>query len=140
MSKKLLARGLALALAVTFVAAACGDDSGNSSSATTSGGGSSATSGGGGSAGTRAAPAKTSGLLTDNGPGKTDLPPYPVGIITVFESAVLTLIDQVTALDQSVKSFNARGGIGGHCMKLTTCDDKADVNKEVDCARQMFNG
>ena len=86
-----------------------------------------------------ATPAKTKGLLWDNGPCKAALPEYKVGIIAPFQTPVLSLIDQVNAMEASVKAFNGRGGVGGHCMALTTCDDKANPNQEVDCARQFVD-
>jgi branched-chain amino acid transport system substrate-binding protein len=66
--------------------------------------------------------------------------PIEVGIETVFESPVLTLVDQVDALKASVTAFNKNyKGIGGHCISLTTCDDKADPNTAVDCARKFVD-
>jgi branched-chain amino acid transport system substrate-binding protein len=91
-----------------------------------------------GASGSSSSSGQAKSLLPNNGPCDKAKQPYPVGIITVFESAVLSLKDQVTALDASVKAFNARGGIGGHCMNLETCDDKADPNLEVDCARKLI--
>jgi branched-chain amino acid transport system substrate-binding protein len=86
-----------------------------------------------------AAPAKAKGLLWDNGPCKPSVPEYKVGIIAPFQTPILSLIDQVNALEASVKAFNARGGVGGHCMALTTCDSKANPNQELDCARQFVD-
>jgi ABC-type branched-subunit amino acid transport system substrate-binding protein len=80
-----------------------------------------------------------SGLLTDDGPCDEAMDPYPIGIMTVFESPVLSLIDQVDAAEASVEAFNSRGGIGGHCMELTSCDTGLDPNGEVDCARQLVD-
>ena len=80
-----------------------------------------------------------SGLLVDDGACDTALDPYPIGIMTVFESPVLSLVDQVTAAEASVEAFNARGGVGGHCMDLTTCDTNLDPNGEVECARQFVD-
>jgi branched-chain amino acid transport system substrate-binding protein len=86
---------------------------------------------------TPAAVKASGGLLWDNGPCKPSLTAYKVGIIAPFQNAILSLIDQVNGLEASVKAFNARGGVGGHCMDLTTCDDKANPNQELDCARQF---
>jgi|GEM_PF-1554634 len=135
------ARAVVVIAAIVTLAAACGDDSGKSSSNTTTAASGGSSGGGTTSSGgaTTVASAKSSGLLSDNGPCKSDLPPYPVGMITVFETPVASAIDQVHALEASVKAFNARGGIGGHCMKVTACDDKADPNKAVDCARQLVS-
>src|ERR1700709_1002577 len=112
MSKKLLVKGVALACALTFVAAACGDDGGTKATDTTTASSTGATTGattGGSTGATTTAPAKSSGLLTDTGPCKTDLPGHPAGLITVLESPVLSVVDQGAALTASVKAFNARG-------------------------------
>jgi ABC-type branched-subunit amino acid transport system substrate-binding protein len=64
--------------------------------------------------------------------------PIEVGETTVFESPVLTLIDQVDALKASVAAFNKNySGVGGHCLTLVTCDEEADPNKAEECARQF---
>ena len=76
-------------------------------------------------------------LVPDNGPCDKSEPVVELGIITVFESPVLSLVDQVTAAEASVTAFNKRGGVGGRCMKLVACDDGADPNQAADCARQM---
>lgn len=112
--------------AFVVVIGACTEDS--------SGGDASASEDGGPSASVEV---ERSGLLTDDGPCDEALPPYPIGIMTVFESPVLSLIDQVDAADAAVEAFNSRGGIGGHCMELTTCDTDLDPNGEIDCARQF---
>jgi branched-chain amino acid transport system substrate-binding protein len=138
-------KGAGAALVLAFVAAACGGDnksSTNTTSAPVTTASTTNTSGGEGSTSSTGGSATTTGgssaaSLPDNGPCDTAKPPYPIGIVTVFESPVLSLGDQVTAAEASVKAFNARGGIGGHCMKLTTCDSKGDPNKEADCARQL---
>lgn len=109
--------------ALVLIAGACTEDSGDDASADSDSG--------------DAAEVEPSGLLTDNGECDASLDPYPLGIMTVFESPVLSLIDQVNAADAAVEAFNGRGGIGGHCMELTTCDTGLDPNGELDCARQF---
>jgi ABC-type branched-subunit amino acid transport system substrate-binding protein len=80
-----------------------------------------------------------SGLLADNGPCDESLAEYPIGTMTAFESPVISLIDQVHAAEASVEAFNSRGGIGGHCMELTSCDTKLDTNGEAECARKLVD-
>jgi len=109
--------------ALVLVAGACTEDSGDDASADSNG--------------DAAAEVEPSGLLTDNGECDAELEPYPLGIMTVFESPVLSLIDQVNAADAAVEAFNGRGGIGGHCMDLTTCDTGLDPNGELTCARSF---
>jgi branched-chain amino acid transport system substrate-binding protein len=116
----------ALACALALVAGACTEDSGDDSAE-----------GGGGARSEE--PVERSGLLADDGDCDPAKDPYPIGIMTVFESPVLSLIDQVKAAQASVEAFNGRGGIGGHCMELTTCDTGLDPNGEVDCARQFVD-
>jgi ABC-type branched-subunit amino acid transport system substrate-binding protein len=84
-------------------------------------------------------PFEPSGLLVDDGPCDPELEPYPLGIMTVFESQILSLIDQVQGAEASVEAFNGRGGVGGHCMELQTCDTQLDANGEVACARDLVD-
>jgi branched-chain amino acid transport system substrate-binding protein len=78
-------------------------------------------------------------LVPDNGACDKSKPAVQLGLITVFDSPVLHLKDQADAAQASVVAFNKRGGVGGHCMKLTTCDDGADPNQAADCARKMVD-
>jgi len=112
---------------LALVVGACTEDSGGDGASADEGGAQDA------------ADIERSGLLTDDGPCDESLTPYPIGIMTVFESPVLSLIDQVDAAEAAVEAFNSRGGIGGHCMELTTCDTGLDPNGEVDCARQFVD-
>jgi ABC-type branched-subunit amino acid transport system substrate-binding protein len=121
---KTVARRAALVLALVLVVAACG------SSSKTGGGGSGTT-----------APAekidyKALGLW-DDGPCDTAKPPLKIGLMTVFESPVLSLKDQATALEVSAKQFNARGGANGSCIQVTTCDDGGNADQAVGCVRTI---
>jgi ABC-type branched-subunit amino acid transport system substrate-binding protein len=119
-------RWAALACALALVAGACTEDPGDDADGD----------GGGGGGG---ASAERSGLLADDGACDPGAEPYPIGIMTVFESPVLSLIDQVKAAEASVEAFNGRGGVGGHCMDLTTCDTGLDPNGELECARRFVD-
>jgi len=123
---KSLGRMLVVLLSLTLVAAACG------SSASKKGGG-----------GTTAKPAEkidyTALGLWDDGPCDTAKPPLKIGLMTVFESPVLSLKDQATALEASAKAFNARGGANGSCIEVTTCDDGGQVDQAVACVRKIDN-
>ena len=116
---------LAVLLSLTLVAAACG------SSGSKKGGGASTT----------AKPAAkidyTALGLWDDGPCDTAKPPLKIGLMTVFESPVLSLKDQATALEASAKAFNKRGGANGSCIKVTTCDDGGQVDQAVACVRTI---
>ena len=117
-------RRAALVLLVTLVAAACGGSSDKKSSSSTT-----------------TTPAekidyKAIGLWDD---GKCDStkPPLKLGLTTVFESPVLSLKDQATALEASAEAFNARGGANGSCIVVTTCDDGANADQALECVRKL---
>src|SRR5262245_56727613 len=48
--------------------------------------------------------------LWDDGPCDETKDPLVIGLMTVFESPVLSLEDQALALEASAEAFNARGG------------------------------
>ena len=80
---------VAVVLLAAVALAACGSD------------------GGSGGEETSAEELEPSGLLTDDGPCDAELPVYPLGQMTVFESAVLSLIDQVQGAEAAVEAFKA---------------------------------
>jgi branched-chain amino acid transport system substrate-binding protein len=121
--------GAGLAGLALLVPLACTEDPGDDAGGT----------GGDGEGSADEVTVERSGLLADDGPCDEALAPYPLGIMTVFESPVLSLIDQVDAAEASVVAFNERGGVGGHCMELTTCDTELDPNGEVECARRFVD-
>jgi ABC-type branched-subunit amino acid transport system substrate-binding protein len=43
------------------------------------------------------------------------------------------------AVEAAIASINASGGIKGHPLKLSFCDQKFDPNQETTCARQMVS-
>jgi ABC-type branched-subunit amino acid transport system substrate-binding protein len=119
---KVVTKSAVLLCALALLVTACGSDKKSSTSSS--------------SGGTSSSQAFKS-LLPNNGPCDASLPKYPIAINTVIESAALSLKDDSVALKASVDAFNARGGVGKHCMNLTICDSQGDPNKEVDCARQF---
>src|SRR3954465_7920304 len=126
MSKR---RGLvALMVALALVAAACGGSDDNKSS--------------GGDNGSKSTVSnekidyKAIGLW-DDGPCDTAKPPLKIGLMTVFESPVLSLKDQADALKASATAFNKRGGANGACIEVTTCAGGGNVDQAVACARTV---
>jgi ABC-type branched-subunit amino acid transport system substrate-binding protein len=123
---KTMWRVLAALLALTLVAAACSsDDSG---------------SGGGGDDDEAASEEVTDAQLDytelglwDDGPCDESLEPLKIGLMTVFESPVLSLEDQAIALEASAEAFNARGGANGACIEVTTCDDGGNADQALGC-------
>ena len=126
MSKNVL-RLLAAAMALGLLAAACSsDDSGG---------------GGGGDAGGEEAAAVEVNYeeigLWDDGPCDESMEPLHIGLMTTFESPLIALEDQALALEASAEAFNARGGANGACIEVTTCDDGANADQAVECARTL---
>jgi ABC-type branched-subunit amino acid transport system substrate-binding protein len=120
-------RILALCLALALVGAACGggddDDSTN----------------GGGTTQTTAAEKidyKAIGLW-DDGPCDEAKPKLKIGLMTVFESPLISLKDQATALEAAAKAFNSRGGANGSCIAVTICDDGANADQALSCVRKI---
>ena len=75
--------------------------------------------------------------LWDDGPCDEALDPLVIGLMTVFESPVLSLEDQALALEASAEAFNARGGANGACIEVHTCDDGGDLDQAVACVREI---
>ena len=75
--------------------------------------------------------------LWDDGPCDKDRDPLIIGLMTAFESPVLSLKDQATALEASADAFNKRGGANGACIQVETCDDGANIDQAVECAREI---
>ena len=127
---KTLVRLLAVLAAMAFVAAACGggDDSGGGDDA-------------GGDDGSDEAAAVEVDYeaigLWDDGPCDESLEPLRIGLMTVFESPVLSLEDQATALEASAEAFNARGGANGACIEVTTCDDGGNADQALGRVREI---
>src|SRR5215207_9079780 len=121
-------RVFAVLLALTIVAAACSSDDGG-------GGG-----GGGEAAGDEVTEAEVDYEaigLWDDGPCDESMEPLKLGLMTVFESPIVSLEDQALALEASAEAFNARGGANGACIEVTTCDDGANLDQAVACAREV---
>jgi ABC-type branched-subunit amino acid transport system substrate-binding protein len=119
---KALARALAALLVLTLVATACSNDKKSSNTAS--------------SASTENIDYSAIGLWND-GPCDAAKPKLVIGLMTVFESPVLSLKDQATALEAAAKAFNTRGGANGSCIEVHTCDDGANLDQALGCVRQI---
>lgn len=75
--------------------------------------------------------------LWDDGPCDAAKPKLVLGMITVFESPVISMQDQVTALKASAAAFNQRGGANGSCIEVHPCDDGANPDQAVACVREI---
>jgi branched-chain amino acid transport system substrate-binding protein len=132
-----LHRLLAALFALSLVAAACGDDDD-----TTPGTTGETTEGTTGDT-TQDTAGEAGGIdyealgLWDDGPCDPARDPLVIGLMTVFESPVLTLIDQALALEAAAEAFNARGGANGACIEVHTCDDGANLDQALTCVRTL---
>jgi ABC-type branched-subunit amino acid transport system substrate-binding protein len=75
--------------------------------------------------------------LWDDGPCDERRDPLVVGLMTVFESPVLSLESHALALEASAAAFNARGGANGACIEVHTCDDGANLDQSVACVQEI---
>jgi ABC-type branched-subunit amino acid transport system substrate-binding protein len=122
-------RVLAVLLTLSFVAAAC----------------SSSDDGGGGGGGGEAASDEVTEAeidyealgLWDDGPCDEAMEPLKIGLMTVFQSPVVSLEDQAIALEASAEAFNARGGANGACIEVVTCDDGGVADQAMSCVREL---
>lgn len=119
-------RWIAVAAAFMLVAAACGDS--DDSSGESNGGSSGAVD--------ETVDYESIGLW-DDGPCDESLPELTVGLMTVFESPVLSLKDTADALEASADAFNSRGGANGSCIRVMPCDDGANLDKALECVREL---
>lgn len=120
-----MTRWVAVLMSLTTVAVACSDkktDTGSGGTVTTP---------------TATAIDYTAIGLWDDGPCDTAKKPLVVGLMTVFESPVISLKDQATALEASATAFNKRGGANGSCIEVHVCDDGANPDKAVACVREI---
>jgi ABC-type branched-subunit amino acid transport system substrate-binding protein len=75
--------------------------------------------------------------LWDDGACDESLEPLKLGLMTVFESPVLSLGDHAIALEAAADAFNARGGANGACIEVHTCDDGAKLDQSLACVREI---
>ncbi|MFV0316466.1 MAG: ABC transporter substrate-binding protein [Microthrixaceae bacterium] len=116
-----------MALAVGLVAASCSSGSDDDA--------------GGSNGGDAAPPASEIDYeaigLWDDGPCDETKEPLKVGLMTAFESPVISLEDQALALEAAAAGFNERGGANGSCIQVTTCDDGANADQAMACVREV---
>ena len=75
--------------------------------------------------------------LWDDGPCDEALDPLVIGLMTVFESPVISLGDQALSLEAAAAAFNERGGANGACIEVHTCDDGGDADQSLECVREI---
>jgi len=65
--------------------------------------------------------------------------PMTVMTISTYDTDTLNAKAVLDVAQGAVVQINNDGGIGGHELKLITCNDSADPNKAADCARQAVD-
>ena len=61
--------------------------------------------------------------------------PVTVSVISQETNPAFSAPESAGAAAATVKSINEQGGLGGHPVKLITCDDKGDATTGANCAR-----
>ena len=65
--------------------------------------------------------------------------PVTVMTISTYDTDTLNAKAVLDIAQGAVVQINNDGGLGGHELKLITCNDSADPNKAADCARQAVD-
>jgi len=123
----------------TLVAAACGGDD-DTSSATTEGGTATTE---GGTATTEGGTATTEGGTATTEGGDTTAPsgdPIKVMTVTTLNAAGPTYQNIANTAEAYESYINARGGIAGHPLDVTVCDEQFDPAVATSCAREAVDG
>jgi branched-chain amino acid transport system substrate-binding protein len=66
--------------------------------------------------------------------------PVKIMGVGVFNSTEISLPDASAAMEARVDQLNASGGLKGHRIDLTICNDQFDPNQAATCARQAVSG
>jgi ABC-type branched-subunit amino acid transport system substrate-binding protein len=120
-----LVRLLGVLVALSLAAAGCADDKKDDDAG-----------GDGGTAPKEEIDYKAIGLW-DDGPCDEAKDPLVVGLITTFETPVISLGDQAKALDAAAEAFNKRGGANGSCIQVHSCDENNDPDQALACVDDM---
>jgi ABC-type branched-subunit amino acid transport system substrate-binding protein len=83
----------------------------------------------------KSGPSTTSGS-TGSG-GAANASPITIGNWVALTAQGFQAPQEKSAVEAAIASINASGGIKGHPLKLSFCDQKFDPNQETACARQM---
>ena len=81
----------------------------------------------------------SSGLPTQDPNIKFTGDPVTVMTMSTYDTDTLNAKVVLDIAQGAVVQINNAGGIGGHELKLITCNDSADPNKAADCARQAVD-
>ena len=81
----------------------------------------------------------SSGIPTQDPSVKFTGDPVTVMTISTYDTDSLNAKAVLDVAQAAVVQINNDGGIGGHELKLITCNDSADPNTAADCARQAVD-
>ena len=81
----------------------------------------------------------SSGLPTQDPNVKFTGDPITVMTMSTYDTDTFNAKAVLDIAQGAVVQINNAGGIGGHELKLITCNDSADPNKATDCARQAVD-
>jgi ABC-type branched-subunit amino acid transport system substrate-binding protein len=81
----------------------------------------------------------SSGIPTQDPNVKFTGDPITVMTISTYDTDTLNAKAVLDIAQGAVVQINNDGGLGGHELKLITCNDSADPNKAADCARQAVD-
>src|SRR4051812_32291670 len=81
----------------------------------------------------------SSGVPTQDPNVKFTGDPVTVMTISTYDTDTLNAKGVLDVAQGAVVQINNDGGLGGHELKLITCNDSADPNKAADCARQAVD-
>ena len=82
---------------------------------------------------------ESSGKPTQNPNVKFTGDPVTVMTMSTYDTDTLNAKAVLDVAQGAVVQINNAGGLGGHELKLITCNDSADPNKAADCARQAVD-
>src|SRR3546814_13857348 len=71
--------------------------------------------------------------LWDDGPCDASLEPLKIGLMTTFESPIISLGDQALPLEAAAEGFHSRGGPNGSCVAVHNCDHGATLHHALAC-------
>jgi ABC-type branched-subunit amino acid transport system substrate-binding protein len=81
----------------------------------------------------------SSGLPTQDPDVKFTGDPVTVMTMSTYDTDTLNAKEILDIAQGAVVQINNAGGLGGHELKLITCNDSADPNQAADCARQAVD-
>jgi ABC-type branched-subunit amino acid transport system substrate-binding protein len=89
------------------------------------------------SSGSKPPPSNDSGSGVTSSTGSADS--IKLGMIVPYDNASLDESDAITAARAGIRGINSAGGIGGHSVSLDVCNEDANSNDALSCARQMVS-